>query len=180
MLRIGVVADTHLPRFGRALPRALVEGLADARVQRILHLGDWTSELAFDLLAQIAPVDGVAGNNDPPSLADRLGLAKVVELGGVRFGLTHGHLGSGRTTPERAASVFRETVGRTGGRRLDAILFGHSHIPLLERPADGPWLLNPGSPTDKRRQPRYTWALVTVQGERLVDAELRAYEDRSV
>ena len=173
MLRIGVVSDTHLPRFGRALPRALLAGLTDARVDRILHLGDWTSELAWDLLAAVAPVDGVAGNNDPPTLADRLGVVKVIETDGVRLGLTHGHLGSGRTTRERARSTFPAEPG------LAAILFGHSHIPLVERCPDGPWLINPGSPTDKRRQPRYTWALLTVERGAIVDAELRAYDDRS-
>jgi len=175
VLRIGVIADTHLPRFGRALPRALVDGFADAAVDRILHLGDWTSDLACDLLAAIAPLDGVAGNNDPAALADRLGTVKVVELEGVRLGLTHGHLGVGRTTPERAVSLF------AGEPRLAAILFGHSHIPIVERGVAGrPWLINPGSPTDKRRQPRFTWALVTVDGGALLSAELRAYDDRAV
>ena len=173
MLRIGVVADTHLPRFGRALPRALVEGLREADVHRILHLGDWTSDLAVELLAELAPVDGVAGNNDPPALAERLGVVKVVEVEGVRLGLTHGHLGVGRTTPERALATF---AGEPG---LAAILFGHSHIPLVERRAMGAWLVNPGSPTDKRRQPRFTWALLTIHHGRLLDAELRAYDDRS-
>jgi putative phosphoesterase len=175
VLRIGVVADTHLPRFGRALPRALVEGLAEARVERILHLGDWTSELAWDLLAAIAPTDGVAGNNDPPALVERLGTVRIVEHEGVRLGLTHGHLGVGRTTPDRAIATFAREPGLAG------ILFGHSHIPLLERGGSSrPWLINPGSPTDKRRQPRFTWVLLTVDGGVLVDAELRAYDDRAV
>lgn len=174
MLRIGIVADTHLPRFGRVLPTSLDAGLRAARVDRILHLGDWTSELAFDLLSAIAPTDGVAGNNDPPALIERLGTAKVIELDGVRLGLTHGHLGPGRTTPERAERLFAAEPG------LAAILFGHSHIPLVERRSDGrPWLINPGSPTDKRRQPRFTWALLTIERAALVDAELRAYDDRS-
>lgn len=169
MLRIGVVADTHLPRFGRALPAFLVEGLVAARVDRILHLGDWTSELAWDLLAELAPVDGIAGNNDPPALTERLGTSKVLELEGVRLGLTHGHLGPGRTTPERAERLLAAEPG------LAAILFGHSHIPLLERGAgDRPWLINPGSPTDKRRQPHRTWALLTLDAGRIVDVELRS------
>ncbi len=169
MLRIGVVADTHLPRFGRALPAFLAQGLRDARVERILHLGDWTAELALDLLSEIAPTDGIAGNNDPASLVDRLGTRRVVDLEGVRLGLTHGHLGPGRTTPERAERLF---AGEPG---LAAILFGHSHIPHLERRTDGrPWLLNPGSPTDKRRQPHRTWILLTLDAGHLVDAVLRS------
>ena len=174
MLRIGVVADTHLPRFGRALPAHLVAGLRAARVDRILHLGDWTSELALDLLSAIAPTDGIAGNNDPASLVARFGTAKVVELDGVRLGLTHGHLGTGRTTPERAERLFAAEPG------LGAVLFGHSHIPLVERRTDGrPWRINPGSPTDKRRQPRFTWALLTIDSGALVDAEIHAFDDRA-
>lgn len=174
MLRVGIVSDTHLPRFGRALPGALVAGLRDAGVGQLLHLGDWTSPLAADLLGELAPLDGVAGNNDPPALVERFGLTRVVELDGVRLGLTHGHLGVGRTTPERAERTF------AGERGLAAILFGHSHVPMLERRDDGrPWLLNPGSPTDKRRQPRFTWALLTLDAGRLIDAELRAYDDRT-
>jgi len=173
VLRIGVIADTHLPRFGRALPAALVAGLAGAGVDGILHLGDWTSELARGLLEGVAPTGGVAGNNDPPELVERLGLIKVVELDGVRLGLTHGHLGTGRTTPERARSVF------AGEPRLAAILFGHSHIPLVERSREGPWLINPGSPTDRRRQPRFTWALLTLDRGTIQGVELREYDDRS-
>ena len=162
MLRIGVVADTHLPRFGRTLPDFLADGLRAARVDRILHVGDWTTELALDLLTAIAPTDGVAGNNDPPALVERLGTAKVLELDGVRLGLTHGHLGTGRTTPERAERLFAAEPG------LAAILFGHSHTPLVERRTDGrPWLVNPGSPTDRRRQPDRTWALLTLDAGRI-------------
>lgn len=176
MLRIGVVSDTHLPRYGRALPRELVDGLREAPVDRILHLGDWTTELVLDLLGAIAPTDGVAGNNDPTTLAARFGTVKVLEADGVRLGLTHGHLGSGRTTPDRARSLFATESD------LGAILFGHSHIPLLVPPATPgtPWLINPGSPTDKRRQPRYTWVLLTVDGGRIATVELRAYTDRSL
>lgn len=174
MLRIGVVSDTHLPRFGRALPRALVDGLRDAEVDRILHLGDWTAELAADLLEVIAPLDGVAGNNDPAALVRRFGEAKVLDIDGVRLGLTHGHLGAGRTTPDRARSVFAAEPD------LGAILFGHSHIPLVSRPAAAgePWLINPGSPTDKRRQSRFTWVLLTLDAGRILAAELRAFDDR--
>lgn len=174
MLRIGVVSDTHLPRFGRALPRALLDGLRAAAVDRILHLGDWTSELALDLLSEIAPTDGVAGNNDPTALSARFGTVKVLEADGVRLGLTHGHLGTGRTTPDRARSLFAAEPG------LGAILFGHSHIPLVAPSATPgePWLINPGSPTDKRRQPRYTWVALTLDAGRIASAELQAYDDR--
>ena len=100
---IGLVSDTHLPRFGRRLPRALVDGLEAAGVEAIFHLGDHTHALAVDLLREIAPVEAVAGNNDPPELIERFGLARVVPVGDVRVGLTHGHLGIERSTPERCS-----------------------------------------------------------------------------
>ena len=108
---------------GRVLPLWLVASLEAAEIERILHAGDWTAELAADLLEAIAPVDGVAGNNDGPALHERFGTRRVIEIDGVRIGLTHGHLGPGRTTEERARNAFEAEPS------LDAIVFGHSHIP---------------------------------------------------
>lgn len=170
-MRVGLVSDTHLPRFGRVLPGPLVRALESERVERILHAGDWTAPFVVELLEAIAPVHGVAGNNDPPELVARLGTVRVVELDGVLIGLTHGHLGSAAlTTPERAAASLAHLPG------LAAICFGHSHIPLVRAALDGgPLLVNPGSPTDKRRQPRYSWALLEV-GRGAVTAELRFFD----
>jgi uncharacterized protein len=162
-MRIGVVSDTHLPRFGRSLPEALVVELRGVRVERLIHCGDWTAPFVVELLEEIAPVDGVAGNNDPPEFAARFGYAPVVELEGVRVGPAQ------ITTPERARLAFARQPD------LAAICFGHSHIPSVTRIAGGTLLVNPGSPTDKRRQPRYSWALLTVENGR-VEAELRFFE----
>jgi putative phosphoesterase len=169
-MRIGVVSDTHLPRFGRSLPEALVRGFRDADVERLIHCGDWTEPFVIDLLAGIAPVDGVAGNNDPPDIAARFGYAPVLGLDGARIGVTHGHIGpTNITTPERARLAFASQPD------LAAICFGHSHMPSVTRSASGALLVNPGSPTDKRRQPRYSWALLTIEDGR-VDAELRFFD----
>lgn len=172
-VRIALVADTHLPRFGRALPGALVRGIRDAGVERILHAGDWTHPLAVDLLAALAPIDGVAGNNDPPELHERFGERRVVEVGGVRIGLTHGHAGPGGTTADRAIRAFEAEPG------LDAVVFGHSHMPAIRRLPDGRWLVNPGSPTDRRRQPACSWALLSTAGGEITSVELVTYVDRS-
>ena len=172
-VRVAVVSDTHLPRFGRELPRALIEGFERERIERILHAGDWTTTLAVDLLERIAPVDGVAGNNDGPELHARFGKRKVLELDGVRVGIAHGHLGPGRSTEERAVRAFEAVDPRP-----DLILFGHSHIPVVRRLASGRWLINPGSPTDKRRQPHFTWALLEIHAGDVMRAELVAYASR--
>jgi putative phosphoesterase len=168
-VRIAVVSDTHLPRFGRDLPRALRDGLAEEHVGLILHLGDFTTLDVAALFEAIAPFDGVAGNNDPPGVLDRFGRRKVVTVDGVRIGLTHGDVGPGRTTPERAIGTF--------GREVDVILFGHSHIPLARRLTDGRWLMNPGSPTDRRREPRYSWGVVEVVAGSVTHVELRSFDD---
>jgi putative phosphoesterase len=152
--------DTHLPRFGRTLPVPLGRALVAA--DRVLHAGDITEAFVLDLLEAEAPLDAVAGNNDGPDLRVRLGLTKVVDIGGLRIGLTHGHDGPGRTTPERAWRQFA-----ANGTRVDAIVFGHSHQPLVER-RDGTWLLNPGSPTDRRRQPTFSFLRLTIADGNLV------------
>ncbi len=141
-----------------------------ANVQHILHLGDWTESFVRDLLVEIAPTDGVAGNNDPPELVERLGRRKVVDIAGVRLGLVHGDQGPGRTTPQRALRSFAAEPP------LAAILFGHSHIPLVEQLPDGGWLLNPGSPTDRRRQPRCSWAQVSIEAGAIRDVRIHYFD----
>ncbi|HEY5630092.1 MAG TPA: metallophosphoesterase family protein, partial [Candidatus Limnocylindrales bacterium] len=126
----------------------------------------------LELVSALAPTEGVAGNNDAPELVERLGLRRVVAIAGVRIGLTHGHLGPGRTSRDRAMGSF------AGEAALDAIVFGHSHVPLVERQPDGQWVVNPGSPTDRRRQPRCTWALMTIEAGRVAAVELVGFDRR--
>ncbi|MDP8904839.1 MAG: metallophosphoesterase [Chloroflexota bacterium] len=165
-----LLGDTHLPRFGTRLPAALVAGLATADL--ILHVGDITESFVLDLLADFAPTHAVAGNNDPSDLAQRLGFVRTVQVEGLRLGMTHGHRGPGRTTPERARRTFV-----TADPTPDAICFGHSHQPLVEH-QDGLWLLNPGSPTDRRRQPAFSYLRLEVDGSEL-RPELITYYDRA-
>ena len=159
--RVIIVGDTHLPRFGRTLPSPLVDALGST--DRILHVGDHAAPFVLELLEAFAPTDAVAGNNDPPEMVARLGLAKTVEIEGVRIGMTHGHAGPGRTTPDRAFRTFVDA-----DPPVAAIAFGHSHQPIIER-RDGLWMLNPGSPTDRRRQPTFSFMRVEIAG-----ADLRA------
>ncbi len=159
-----LIGDTHLPRFGRVLPAPLVQALQTADL--ILHLGDITEPFVLDLLAAHAPIEAVAGNNDGPELARRLGHIRIVVVEEARIGMTHGHLGPGRTTPERALLTFKEPI--------DAIAFGHSHQPMIERRGQT-WLLNPGSPIDRRRQPAFSFIRLEVDG-RQIRPELVTYE----
>jgi uncharacterized protein len=159
-----LIGDTHLPRFGRVLPAPLVQALQTADL--ILHLGDITEPFVLDFLAAQAPTEAVAGNNDGPGLARRLGHTRIVVVEEARIGMTHGHIGPGRTTPERALLTFKEPI--------DAIAFGHSHQPMIERRGET-LLLNPGSPTDRRRQPAFSFIRLEVDG-RQIRPELVTYE----
>ena len=171
-MRIAAVSDTHMPKFGRALPRALVDGAGAAWVDLVVHLGDFTDPFVPGLFEALAPFEAVAGNNDGPELVARFGRRKVLDLDGLRVGLTHGDLGpAGWTSVERARTTFAADA-------VALVLFGHSHAPLVEQVPGGPLLVNPGSPTDKRMQPRYSWALIEIEGGE-VRAELRSFDDRS-
>ena len=169
MTVIGVVSDTHFPRFGRVLPRALERGLRDARVERILHLGDMTDLLAVSLFEAIAPFDAVAGNTDGEAIRARFGRRKIVRVEDVRIGMVHGD-GKRGTTMGRALAAFAEEP-------VDVVLFGHSHHPLVKR-ENGRLVANPGSPTDKRMNPRYSYAILTIDGAQ-ADVRLQHYLSRA-
>jgi putative phosphoesterase len=160
-LRIGVLSDTHIPARARQLPPALFELFDD--VDLILHAGDLVDGRILTELAVLAPVEAVAGNMDSLELYNRLGHKKVLEYGGFRIGLIHGDLGPDRKkTPQRALEAFTQD-------NVDCVVFGHSHQPFNET-VDGILLFNPGSPTDRRREPRHSCGILTL-GE-TIKAEL--------
>ncbi len=151
-----VIADTHIPRRAKALPVSLTPYLE--RADLILHAGDVMDPALLDELAAYAPLKAVRGNLDPPEA----GLPETLwfGFGGERVAMVHD------SGPKRGRR------GRMGRRFPGArvVIFGHSHIPWLED-EDGLLLLNPGSPTDKRRQPEHTFALLYA-GEGGVQAEI--------
>ncbi len=151
--RIGLISDTHMPHRGQELPKELVRGLQG--VDLILHAGDWTAPFVIDRLSEIAPVDGVAGNNDGPDLIARWGRRKIVTVEGVRIGLIHGD-GYSRPTEENARRAFAK-------EDVDLIVFGHSHKPWKGE-LDGVLLFNPGSACDKRRESRYSYGILEIGG----------------
>ncbi|QIA26353.1 metallophosphoesterase [Thermaerobacter sp. PB12/4term] len=154
--RVLVLSDTHIPGRARALPPAVLEAAAAADL--IIHAGDLVSLDVYDELALLAPVVAVHGNVDGPEVYRRLPPRAVVERDGVRVGVTHGHLGRGRSTPERALAAF------AGEEPPPAVVvFGHSHQPLLER-RGGVLLLNPGSPTDPRWAPAPSYGWLELEG----------------
>jgi uncharacterized protein len=148
---VAVISDTHLPRGNRTLPAACVERLRSADL--ILHAGDLvTADVLADLRALGPPVQAVHGNVDDEQVRRLLPSARLVDAGGARIAMTHdaGPVG-GRLRRLRAR--FADA---------DAVVFGHSHIPLHERDDSGFQIFNPGSPTDRRRQPVHTMGLARV------------------
>jgi putative phosphoesterase len=145
-MRLAIISDTHLPRGSRALPEACLARLRAADL--ILHAGDLVEASVLDALEALGPpVAAVHGNVDRPDVVARLPERRVVEAGGVRIGMVH-DAGPARGRLDRARLAFPECA---------AVVFGHSHIPLHQTSADGGLqLFNPGSPTDRRRQPRHT------------------------
>jgi putative phosphoesterase len=135
------IADTHLPRGTRGLPEAAVERLRAADL--ILHAGDVVAETFLaELRAVGPPVEAVYGNMDEPSLRETLPKEHVVEAGGARIGMVH--------VPGPRAGREARLVARFPG--CAAVLYGHTHVPQVER-FDGVWILNPGSPTERRKAP---------------------------
>ena len=151
MTTVAAIADTHLPRGTRALPEACIERLAAADL--ILHAGDLTSGAFLDELHALGPpAHAVHGNADEPALKELLPEELVVEVGGARIAMVH--------IPGPAAGREERLVQRFPG--CDAVLFGHTHLPLAERHR-GVWLLNPGSPTERRRGPFHAMLLLEIE-----------------
>lgn len=155
--RFLVVSDTHIPVRATALPEPLLRALQSPGLEAVFHSGDLVEWAVYEELAAYAPVYAVHGNMDLPDVKKRLPWRTVAEVDGLRIGLTHGHLGGGATTPERARRTF-------AGEAVDVVLFGHSHQPYVET-QDGVLLLNPGSATDRRREPQCSFAWLHVEGE---------------
>lgn len=160
-MHVLLIADTHVPKRARDLPPELWEAVERADV--VLHAGDWVSNDLLDALEQRARrLIGVFGNNDGPALRARLPEVARANLGGLRFAVIH-ETGAAAGREQRCARQFPD---------VDVLVFGHSHIPWDTIAGTGLRLLNPGSPTDRRRQPHCTWMTAEVVGGELNEVTL--------
>jgi len=154
-MRIAIVADTHLPRGSRAIPGACLARMRASDL--ILHAGDLSAASVLEELRTLGPpVAAVHGNIDSVDVRRLLPERQVVDAVGVRLGLIH-DAGPARGRIDRMRSAFPD---------CDAVVFGHSHIPLHEE-APGFQIFNPGSPTDRRRQPRHSMGIALVESGRV-------------
>ena len=156
---LAIISDTHLPRGPKQLPAPCVERLEAADL--ILHAGDFSAFSVLRALESLGPVKGVHGNVDDREVRRRLPEYRVVEADGARIAMVH----DAGPAAGRLARMRRRFPG------ADAVVFGHSHMPLHERAAGGRrgrfQIFNPGSPTDRRRQPAHTMGLARVDDGRI-------------
>jgi putative phosphoesterase len=154
-MRLGIVSDTHLPRGSRALPPDCLERLAAA--DAILHAGDLIELVVLAQLEALGPpVHAIRGNVDSAELQARLPLVRTVQAGGARIAMIH----DAGPADGRLARMRRRFP------QADAVVFGHSHLPLHEE-RDGFQIFNPGSPTERRRAPYHTMGIATAEDGRV-------------
>jgi len=153
-----LTSDTHVPHRSRDLPHSLWTAIEAADV--VVHAGDWVDAALLDMVeARSKRLIGVYGNNDHGALRERLPEVARAEIEGVRVAVVH-ETGDKKGREQRCASRFPD---------IDVLVFGHSHIPWDTRAANGLRLLNPGSPTDRRRQPHGTFVTAVATGGELRD-----------
>lgn len=150
-MRIAVISDTHLPRGSRELSSECVERLAAADL--ILHGGDVTEAAVLETLGELGPLHAVYGNMDSAELRATLPKERVVEVAGVRIGMVH--------IPGPRAGHEARLAARFPG--CDAVVYGHTHIPEVTREG-AVWILNPGSPTERRKSPYRSMLELEIDG----------------
>jgi uncharacterized protein len=160
-VRLLLIADTHVPRRAQDLPEQVWDEVARADV--VVHAGDWmTPELLDELTARSKRLVACWGNNDGAELRSRLPERADAVLDGLRLTVVH----------ETGASAGREARMSASYPDTDVLVFGHSHIPWDTTTTTGLRLLNPGSPTDRRRQPFCTYMTAHVEDGALTDVVL--------
>jgi putative phosphoesterase len=164
-VKLLLLADTHVPRRARDLPPRVWDEVERADV--VVHAGDWVvPELLDELSARSARLVACWGNNDGPELRSRLPERADAALDGVRFTVTH-ETGGSAGRDARMSRLYRDT---------DVLVFGHSHIPWDTTTSTGLRLLNPGSPTDRRRQPFCTYMTTSIANGVLGDIVMHHLE----
>ena len=149
---IAIIADTHLPRGKRRLPPNCVERLMEAGL--IIHAGDFVTLAVLDELRSYGEVVGIHGNVDDQEVRAALPQTTAFNLDGATIAVIH----------DAGPRIGRLARLRRRFAEADAVIFGHSHIPLHEQAEDGFQIFNPGSPTERRRAPRHTMGMARVLG----------------
>lgn len=150
IFRIGVLADTH----NGDLPAEMLNDFK--KVDLIVHVGDFCELAIYEALRKIKPIEAVYGNMDSPEICAKLAPKEVITCGRFHIGLFHGE------GPPRG--ILDKIVARFKGKKVDAVIFGHSHIPLNEK-VEGVLYFNPGSPTDDIYAPYLSYGILELSDE---------------
>ena len=166
--RLLLMADTHVPKRARDLPAELWQGVEEADL--VVHAGDWVDVRLLDELEERSRrLLAVHGNNDHGELRERLPEVARADVEGLALGVVH-ETGPATRREERMSALYAD---------LDVLVFGHSHIPWDTTTGTGLRLLNPGSPTDRRRQPHCTYLTATADAGALLDVTLHRLPPRA-
>lgn len=158
--RLLLISDTHIPGRARRLPDAVLRAADEADL--IIHAGDWVAASVLHDLRGHGDVLGVYGNNDGDDLRAELPEVARRDVEGVRLAVVH-ETGQKQRREERMDAAFPD---------VDLLVFGHSHIPWDTTTPGGMRLLNPGSPTDRRRQPDHTLMTLALDAGEIRSVEI--------
>ncbi len=155
---IGLISDTHIPNRRKKLPKEVIKAFNDAKVDLIIHAGDFEDLSIVSVLEKIAPLEAVHGNMCHQEVKTRFPSKKIIEIENITLWFTHGNGGPSGYF-ERLLDSFKNEVSR-----LDIIISGHTHIPEAKL-LNGIQIINPGSPTDKYFAPRNTVAILEIDNK---------------
>ncbi|MFC7063042.1 metallophosphoesterase family protein [Halobacillus seohaensis] len=153
-MEIVVVSDTHMPKKNKPMPDRLKQEMKKADL--VIHAGDWQTPEVYEEFQQYGKLIGVYGNVDTDEIKQLVPRRQIISIQGFSIGIVHGH-GEKKTTEKRVVEEFDQ-------EKVDLIIFGHSHLPLLKF-SKKTMLFNPGSATDKRRLPYYSFGKLTMGSE---------------
>jgi uncharacterized protein len=166
--RIVVTGDTHFRNTSVTIPPKLEHELRSATLS--IHTGDFCTFESKQVLERFGPILAVRGNNEDSELNRTLPDRVRISIGEQVLLLTHGHRETGRSA--------RDAVFRTYAGKFDLVIFGHSHQPLWEEDS-GTWFLNPGSPTQKRREPAFSFAVIDIDSDGHFDVQHVYFETKN-
>ena len=161
MITIGVLSDTHIPSRSDSVPHEVLSAFEN--VDAIIHAGDITTMNVIDTLSKIAPLHAVQGNMDEPEIKHKLPIKRIVEIGGKRIGVTHG-AGSPFNIHKRVIKSFADD-------HVDCIVFGHTHK-AEKFYKNNMLILNPGSVTDKIFSKTQSFAMIFINDDSSINAEI--------
>jgi uncharacterized protein len=164
-MKIGVLSDTHIPIAAKNLPESIYNRLKDCDL--IIHAGDVVEVSFLEFLQGIAPTKAVHGNMDSPELQDMLPEKLIVEAEGKRIGVAHG---------KGPSTKVVQVVGDIFDKKVDIVIFGHSHTPLNEKKGNV-LFFNPGSPTDKIFAPYRSFGIIEITKSGDINAEIVRVDD---